>query len=54
MLSNLLYAIAVICAVLCVLALLGVIGLPWPTLLVVAIICAVLAYFLSGRPSRPL
>lgn len=53
MLSNVLYAIAVICVILLVLALFGVVHMAWTTLLIVAIVCAVGAYFLSGTARRP-
>ena len=49
---NLLWAIAVICLVLALLAFLSVVAAPWTVLLIVGIVCAVVAFFLGRYPAR--
>ena len=51
MIANLLYAIGAICLILGICALVGLLHLPATMLLIIAVVCLVVGYFLSRRPT---
>lgn len=52
LLGNILLAVGVICAILFLLAILGVVAMPVSTLIIVAVVCIVLGVFLRGDHRR--
>lgn len=54
MISNILLAIGVICLILAICAFVGLVALPATTLLIIAVVCIVLGYFLRGPRVRGL